>query len=78
VISKKVLDWSVSGWAPRQVGYIDDRWGPLGLAGVVALALTAILIISIADFVDQLKATRAPAPAPAPAPLPSDWLLSRA
>lgn len=59
------------------MGYIDDRWGPLGLAGVVALALTAILIISIADFVDQLQ-TKQHAPAPAPAPLPEAWLLSRA
>jgi hypothetical protein len=36
------------------VGYIDDRFGPLGLAVVVVLALTAILIISIVDFVDEL------------------------
>lgn len=49
-----------------QVGYIDDRFGPLGLAGVVVLALTAILIISIVDFVDQLNQNR-PAPAPIPA-----------
>ena len=38
-----------------QVGYIDDRFGPLGLAVVVVLALTAIFIISIADFVIQLR-----------------------
>ena len=58
------------------MGYIDDRWGPLGLAGVVALALTAILILSIADFVEQLQAKQSHAPAPAP--VPADWLLSRA
>ncbi len=37
-----------------QVGYIDDRFGPLGLAVVVVLAQTAILIISIVDFVSEL------------------------
>ncbi|KAK9825865.1 hypothetical protein WJX81_006134 [Elliptochloris bilobata] len=69
-----VFVWRSRAIAKKSVGYIDDRWGPLGLAGVVALALTAILIISIADFVDQLKAQHTHAPAPAP----SDWLLSRA
>jgi hypothetical protein len=49
-----------------QVGYIDDRFGPLGLAAVVVLALTAILIISVVDFVDQLHRDR---PAAAPPPL---------
>lgn len=38
-----------------QVGYIDDPRGPLGLAGVVVLALTAILILEVLDFVDALK-----------------------
>lgn len=33
-----------------QVGYIDDRFGPLGLAAVVTLALTSIFIISVVDF----------------------------
>ena len=41
-----------------QVGYIDDRFGPLGLAVVVTLALTAIFIISIADFIIQMRASR--------------------
>lgn len=50
-----------------QVGHIDDRFGPLGLAGVVVLALTAILIISIVDFVQQMQAKDGPPPAP-PAP----------
>ena len=40
-----------------QVGYIDDRFGPLGLAIVVVLALTAIFIISIVDFILQLQTT---------------------
>lgn len=39
-----------------QVGYIDDPRGPLGLAGVVILALTAILILEVLDFVAALKA----------------------
>jgi len=38
------------------VGYIDDPRGPLGLAGVVVLALTAILILEVLDFVAALKA----------------------
>ena len=54
--------------ACMQVGYIDDRFGPLGLAAVVVLALTAILIISIVDFVEQMKHSKGPPPAP-PAPL---------
>ena len=51
-----------------QVGYIDDRFGPLGLAGVVVLALTAILIISLVDFVDQMHKSNAPHASP---PLPA-------
>ena len=39
-----------------QVGYIDDPRGPLGLAGVVILALTAILILEVLDFVAALRA----------------------
>lgn len=39
-----------------QVGYIDDPRGPIGLAGVVVLALTAILILEVLDFVNALKA----------------------
>ena len=39
-----------------QPGYIDDRFGPLGLATVVVLALTAIFIVSVTDFVLEMKA----------------------
>ena len=39
-----------------QVGYIDDPRGPLGLAGIVILALTAILILEVLDFANALKA----------------------
>lgn len=42
-------------WCVCQVGYIDDRFGPLGLAVVVVLALSAIFVISITDFILQLR-----------------------
>ena len=51
-----------------QVGYIDDRFGPLGLAAVVVLALTAILIISIVDFAEQLHRGAGGTPQPAAGP----------
>ena len=51
-----------------QVGYIDDRFGPLGLAAVVVLALTAILIISVVDFVEQLHTGKGGTPQPPAAP----------
>ena len=62
--------------APSQVGYIDDRFGPLGLAAVVVLALTAILIISIVDFAEQLKRKEPHNASPAGPPLaaPATWL----
>lgn len=44
--------------AAPQVGYIDDRFGPLGLAAVVTLALTAIFVISVVDFtLDMISRT---------------------
>jgi len=46
--------------ASAQVGYIDDRFGPLGLAVVVVLALSAIFVISITDFVLQLRVSHHP------------------
>ena len=63
-----------------QVGYIDDRFGPLGLAAAVVLALTAILIISIVDFAEQLHSGTGGSPQPVPAGPPlavtsaPDWL----
>lgn len=42
--------------AALKVGYIDDPRGPIGLAGIVVLALTAILILEVMDFVQALKA----------------------
>ena len=41
-----------------QVGYIDDPRGPIGLAGIVVLALTAILILEVLDFADALKSRK--------------------
>lgn len=43
-----------------QVGYIDDRFGPYGLATAVVCALTAILILSSAEFVGDLRKMSAP------------------
>ncbi|KAK9807603.1 hypothetical protein WJX72_003876 [[Myrmecia] bisecta] len=52
--------------ARKQVGYIDDRFGPYGLAAVVTSALTAILVLSLVDFIEMLRnSSFAPAPAPA-------------
>lgn len=45
-----VYIWRAHAIAKKQVGYIDDRFGPLGLAAVVTLALTSIFIISVVDF----------------------------
>ena len=50
-----------------QVGYIDDRFGPLGLATVVVLALTAILVLSLVDFAEQLRSGRQSGGPPPPA-----------
>ncbi len=38
-----------------QVGYIDDRYGPLCLAAVITLALSGIFIVSAIDFAQQLR-----------------------
>ena len=61
--------WYIMATATHmQVGYIDDRFGPMGLAAVVVLALTAILIISIVDFVEQLHASKGGTPSPPAGP----------
>lgn len=56
VYALTVFIWRSKAISKKQVGYIDDPRGPLGLAGVVVLALTAILILEVLDFVDALKA----------------------
>jgi uncharacterized membrane protein YidH (DUF202 family) len=50
-----VYVWRAKAITRKQVGYIDDPRGPLGLAAVVITALSAILILSIVDFVDSMK-----------------------
>ena len=40
--------------ACAQIGFIDDRYGPQGLAIVVVLALLAIFVVSVADFAMDL------------------------
>lgn len=64
-----------------QVGYIDDRFGPLGLAAVVVLALTTILIISIVDFAEQLHSGKGGSPQPSGPPLAAasapGWLTTQ-
>lgn len=55
-----VFIWRSKAIAKKQVGYIDDRFGPLGLAVVVVLALSAIFVISITDFVLQLRVSHHP------------------
>ncbi|KAL3141644.1 hypothetical protein ABBQ32_004873 [Trebouxia sp. C0010 RCD-2024] len=56
VYALTVFIWRAKAISKKQVGYIDDPRGPLGLAGVVVLALTAILILEVLDFVAALKA----------------------
>jgi SPX domain protein involved in polyphosphate accumulation/uncharacterized membrane protein YidH (DUF202 family) len=61
-----VFVWRSRAIARKQVGYIDDRYGPLGLAAVVVAALSAILLVSLIDLVHTL----APPPGPPPPPPP--------
>lgn len=65
-----------------QPGHFDDRLGPLGLCVAVVLALSAILVVSIIDFVEAMKSRGdgdgggdAPSPSPAgPSPALSSLL----
>lgn len=49
---------NIGAMSVTQVGYIDDPRGPIGLAGIVVLALTAILILEVLDFADALKSRK--------------------
>ena len=62
-----VFVWRSKAIAKKQVGYIDDRFGPLALSWVVVAALSAILIVSMVDFAKSLSPDAPPSP-PAPAP----------
>lgn len=45
----------------KQAAYIDDRRGPLLLAGMVVSALSAIFLVSCVDLLDAYEASRHPA-----------------
>lgn len=72
-----VFQWRNSQIAMKQAAYIDDRKGPLLLAGLVVGALSAIFIVSLVDFYDTF--TRHEGPSPAPSPLPginlAHWMV---
>ena len=50
-----VFLWRSRVIALGRQSHIDDRNGPLMLAGMVVCALIAILIISLADMVETMK-----------------------
>ena len=66
-----VFVWRSRAISRKQIGYIDDRYGPLGLAAVVVTALTAILIVSLVDSMHGGAGGGADPPAPPPPPPPS-------
>ena len=57
-VSTSLLFTDLRMLSVAQVGYIDDPRGPIGLAGIVVLALTAILILEVLDFADALKSRK--------------------
>ncbi|KDD73256.1 hypothetical protein H632_c2376p0, partial [Helicosporidium sp. ATCC 50920] len=59
-----VYGWRSDQIANRTSRYIDDRRGPLVLAGVVVTALSAVFCISLGDLVVYLRGDAAPAPPP--------------
>ena len=70
-----VFVWRSKAIAKKQVGYIDDRFGPLALSWVVIAALSAILVVSMVDFAKSLAPSgpgpdSPPSPPPAPQPIP--------
>lgn len=68
-----VFIWRNSQIALKQASYIDDRRGPLLLAGLVTSALSAIFILSLVDFYDSI--TDKGGQPPAPAPVSRDFVL---
>lgn len=65
-----VFLWRNSQIALKQAAYIDDRRGPLLLAGLVVSALTAIFMVSAVDLFDQIKHGGISPPSPSPLPSP--------
>jgi uncharacterized membrane protein YidH (DUF202 family) len=51
-----VFTWRNSQIKLKQSAYIDDRRGPLLLVGLVATALSLILVVGLVDFYDQWQA----------------------
>lgn len=79
-----VFLWRNSQIALKQAAYIDDRRGPLLLAGLVVSALTAIFMVSAVDLIDQIEhggtsppSPSLPSPAMPPNPDPTNILLPR-
>ena len=70
-----VFVWRSRAISRKQVGYIDDRYGPLGLAAVVVTALSAILVVSLLDAVAPPPGPPPPGPPP---PGPHSLSLSAA
>ena len=66
-----VFVWRSKAIAKKQVGYIDDRFGPLALSWVVIAALSAILIVSMVDFAKSMSPDAPPDAPPSPSPQPS-------
>jgi SPX domain protein involved in polyphosphate accumulation/uncharacterized membrane protein YidH (DUF202 family) len=56
--STVVFVWRNSQIAMKQASYIDDRRGPLLLAGMVVSSLTAIFLVSCVDLWDAYEASR--------------------
>ena len=52
-VHKSISVFILACWL--QVGYIDDQRGPVCLAAVVVLALSAIFAVSLVDFVQQVN-----------------------
>eukprot|EP00877_Chromochloris_zofingiensis_P009475 jgi/Chrzof1/4781/Cz14g26070.t1 len=77
-----IFTWRGQMIAKKRPGHFDDRLGPLGLCVAVVLALSAILVVSIIDFVEAMKSRGdgdgggdAPSPSPAgPSPALSSLL----
>ncbi len=61
-----VFIWRASNIAKKRAVLFDDRVGPLALCGCVVAALTAITLLSLADFFELLADTNANTPPPPP------------
>ena len=76
-----VFVWRSQMIAKKRPSQFDDRVGPLGLCAAVVTALTAIAIVSLADFVDFMRTGSGgdqpgPAPGPSPSPAPAPGMMA--